>query len=198
MVIIFAANKPSKKLLSNLHMCWESATCNRFRKHPFRWSGDGDLKTSGLYVRAFSGCTDRFLCTFFSKACRYSVAASPRLWVARALVSFSSHRAPPCSRLFDLRHRPEDYSMSWSFTAIQVFPVCWLSPCAAKHSVMGYVLSQSQQWTSLSCETQEICLWPSGHCLGCSNRKMDVTFPNSRSRMRKPIISPLAIRIEVK
>lgn len=106
MVIIFIVNKPSKKLLSNLHMCWESATCNRFRKHPFRWSGDGDLKTSGLYVRAFSGCTDRFLCTFFSKACRYSVAASPRLWVARALVYFSSHRAPPCSRLFDLRSSP--------------------------------------------------------------------------------------------
>jgi hypothetical protein len=55
---------------------------------------------------------------------------------------------------------------------------------------MGYVLSQSQQWTSLSCETQEICLWPSGHCLGCSNRKMDVTFPNSLSRTRKPIIPP--------
>lgn len=85
--------------------------------------------------------------------------------------------------------------MSWSFTAIQVFPVCWLSPCAAKHSVMGYVLSQSQQWTSLSCETQEICLCPSGHCLGCSNRNMDDTFPNSLSRIRKPIIPPLLLEL---
>ena len=46
MVIIFAANKPSKKLLSNPHMCWESATCRRFRKHPFRWSGNGDLENA--------------------------------------------------------------------------------------------------------------------------------------------------------
>lgn len=86
MVIIFAANKPSKKLLSNLHMCWESATCNRLRKHPFRWSGNDDLATSGLYVRTFSGCPARFLCTSFPKDFRYSVATSPRLWVARALV----------------------------------------------------------------------------------------------------------------
>jgi hypothetical protein len=28
MVIVFTTNKPSKNLLANLHMCWESATCN--------------------------------------------------------------------------------------------------------------------------------------------------------------------------
>lgn len=114
----------------------------------------------------------------------------PELWC----LSLLTGRLPVYGCLI-FGHRPEDYSMSWSFTAIQVFPVCWLSPCAAKHSVMGYVLSQSQQWTSLSCETQEICLWPSGHCLGCSNRKMDVTFPKSLSRMRKPIISPLLFEL---
>jgi hypothetical protein len=43
MVIMFTTNKPSKKLLFNLHMCWESATCNRLREHPFQRSQDGDL-----------------------------------------------------------------------------------------------------------------------------------------------------------
>ena len=53
MVIIFTVDKPSKKLLSNLHMCRESATCNRLRKYPFQWSRDGDLKTSEHNVRTF-------------------------------------------------------------------------------------------------------------------------------------------------
>lgn len=243
-VIIFLANRASKKLLSNLHMCRESATCNRFREHLFPRSGGGKsrntrarlilaLGVKTIYACILSGCPDRFLCTFFSKVLRYSVATFPRLWVAKALVmnAWSSlailRKRTPMPRgvisssrpwildhttsalterrrsgalmvmskiSFSLRgfgqrikalialkfrvspaisplscwtmtghltstlelwrlslltghlpvqgwsrlgHRPENYSTSWSCTAIQFFPVCWLSPCAVKHSEMG-------------------------------------------------------------
>lgn len=48
MVMIVAADKPGKKLLSNLHMCWQSATCTRPRNTLF-----DDLGTLILPRRGF-------------------------------------------------------------------------------------------------------------------------------------------------
>lgn len=90
-VIIFLANRASKKLLSNLHMCRESATCNRFREHLFPRSGGGKSRNTRARLILALGVLDE---------------DGPFDFDSGALASFSSHRAPPCSGLIPLRSSP--------------------------------------------------------------------------------------------